>query len=87
MKLIDIILLSLAAGFFIIGVHQLVVITNNETLNVGLARSYWVFMLSVTLFLIFQLRKKKQEAAEKAAPPPGKATRTPKPAGKARKTR
>jgi hypothetical protein len=33
------------------------------------------------------LRKKKQEAAEKAAPPAGKATRTPKPAGKARKTR
>jgi hypothetical protein len=87
MKLIDIILLSLAAGFFIIGVHQLVVITNNESLNVGLAQSYWVFMLSVTLFLTFQLRKKKQEAAEKATPPVGKATRTPKPAGKARKTR
>ena len=88
MKLIDIILLSLAAGFFIIGVHQLVVITNNENLNVGLAQSYWVFMLSVTLFLTFQLRKKKQEAAdEKAAPPPAKGTRTTKPAGKARKTR
>ncbi|MBD0255122.1 MAG: hypothetical protein ICV83_05340 [Cytophagales bacterium] len=87
MKLIDIILLSLAAGFFIIGVHQLVVITNNENLNVGLAQSYWVFMLSVTLFLVFQLRKKKQEADQKAAPPPGKATRTSKPAGKARKTR
>jgi hypothetical protein len=55
---------------------------------VGLAQSYWVFMLSVTLFLTFQLRKKKQEAAdEKAAPPPGKATRTTKTAGKARKTR
>jgi hypothetical protein len=87
MKLIDIILLSLAAGFFIIGVHQLVVITNNENLNVGLAQSYWVFMLSVTLFLTFQLRKKKQEADQNAAPPPGKATRPTKPAGKARKTR
>jgi len=88
MKLTDIILLSLAAGFFIIGVHQLVVITNNENLNVGLAQSYWVFMLSVSLFLIFQLRKKKQEAAEKAAPPPpAKGTRPTKPAGKARKTR
>jgi hypothetical protein len=87
MKLIDIILLSLAAGFFIIGVHQLVVITNNENLNVGLAQSYWVFMLSVTLFLTFQLRKKKQEAEQKASPPSPKATRTPKPAGKARKTR
>jgi hypothetical protein len=88
MKLTDIILLSLAAGFFIIGVHQLVVITNNENLNVGLAQSYWVFMLSVTLFLTFQLRKKKQEASEKAVPPPpAKGTRTTKPAGKARKTR
>jgi hypothetical protein len=87
MKLIDIILLSLAAGFFIIGVHQLVVITNNENLNVGLAQSYWVFMLSVTLFLTFQLRKKKQEADQNATPPPGKAARPTKPAGKARKTR
>ncbi len=87
MKLIDIILLSLAAGFFIIGVHQLVVITNNVNLNVGLAQSYWVFMLSVTLFLTFQLRKKKREADEKAPPPSGKAARTTKLAGKARKTR
>ena len=87
MKLTDIILLSLAAGFFIIGVHQLVVITNNQNLNVGLAQSYWVFMLSVSLFLIFQLRKKKQEAAQKADSPPAKATRPTKPAGKARKTR
>ena len=87
MKLIDIILLSLAAGFLIIGVNQLVVITNNENLNLGLAQSYWVFMLSVTLFLTFQLRKKKQEAAAKATPPTPKATRTTKPAAKARKPR
>jgi hypothetical protein len=44
-------------------------------------------MLSVTLFLTFQLRKKKQEADEKASPPPGKVTRTTKPGAKARKTR
>jgi hypothetical protein len=87
MKLIDIILLSLSAGFLIIGVHQLIVITNNENITVGFTQSYWVFMLSTSLFLLYQLRKKKQEAAEKNVAPPARPSRTPKPARKTGKNR
>ena len=53
MKLLDIILLSLAAGFFIIGVHQLI--------TIGLAQAYWVFMLSTVLLIWYQIRKKSQK--------------------------
>jgi 4-hydroxybenzoate polyprenyltransferase len=54
MKLLDTILLSLATGFFIIGVHQLI--------TVGLAQAYWVFMLSTVLLIWYQIRKKSQKA-------------------------
>lgn len=87
MKLIDIVLLSLSAGFLIIGVHQLIVITNNENITAGFTQSYWVFMLSTSLFLLYQLRKKKQEAAEKHAAPNARPARTPKPARKGGKNR
>jgi amino acid permease len=87
MKLIDIILLSLSAGFLIIGVHQLIVITNNENITVGFTQSYWVFMLSISLFLLYQLRKKKQEATENHAGPPARPSRTGKPARKGGKNR
>lgn len=50
MKLLDAIILSLAAGFFIIGVHQ--------TITVGLMYSYWLLMLSLLLLYFFQYRKK-----------------------------
>lgn len=53
MKLLDTILLSLAAGFFIIGVHQLI--------TVGLAHAYWIFMLSTVLLIWYQIRKKSQK--------------------------
>jgi 4-hydroxybenzoate polyprenyltransferase len=53
MKLLDAILLSLAAGFFIIGVHQLI--------TVGLAQAYWIFMLSTVLLIWYQIRKKSQK--------------------------
>jgi uncharacterized membrane protein len=51
MKLIDIILFSLCVGFFIIGVHQ--------TMVVGVFKAYWLFMLSVSLLLIYSARKRK----------------------------
>jgi len=53
MKLLDTILLSLAAGFFIIGVHQLI--------TLGLTQAYWIFMLSTVLLIWYQIRKKSQK--------------------------
>lgn len=53
MKLLDTIILSLAAGFFIIGVHQ--------TITVGIMYSYWIIMLSVALLLWYNLRKHKNK--------------------------
>lgn len=54
-NLIDIIVLSLAAVFLIIGIHQ--------TITVGFGQSYWLYMLSIGLLLYQQIRKarKKQE--------------------------
>lgn len=58
MKLIDTILLSLAAGFFIIGVHQLI--------TLGLLQSYWIFMVSSVLLIGYQMRKKnRKESTQK----------------------
>ncbi len=53
MKLLDAIILSLSAGFFIIGVHQLI--------TVGLAQAYWVFMLSTALLIWYQIRKQSKK--------------------------
>lgn len=53
MKLLDAILLSLSAGFFIIGVHQMI--------TLGLTQSYWIFMLSSVLLIGYQIRKKKSK--------------------------
>ncbi len=50
MKLLDTIILSLAAGLFIIGVHQ--------TMKFGIMYSYWIIMLSVALLLWYNLRKR-----------------------------
>jgi hypothetical protein len=47
------ILLSLSVGFLIIGIHQ--------TMTNGLAYSYWIFMLSVSLLLLYKYRKKKED--------------------------
>jgi hypothetical protein len=54
---------------------------------VGFTHSYWIFMLSISLFLFYQLRKKKAQAAEKAAQTPGRPGRNPKPVRKPGKTR
>ena len=52
MKFSEAILLSLSVAFFIIAVHQ--------TFVLGIAQSYWLFMLSVTMLLLNKLAKKKQ---------------------------
>jgi hypothetical protein len=51
MKLPDIIILSLAVVFIIIGIHQ--------TMVLGFADSYWAVMLSFILFFIYSLRKRR----------------------------
>jgi len=49
MKLLDIILLVLALSFFIIGVHQ--------SITVGRAESYWLFMVGLTFLFTYGYRK------------------------------
>jgi hypothetical protein len=51
MKLVDVIILSLAVAFLIIGIHQIMII--------GLGNGYWAIMLSLVLYFVFILRKKK----------------------------
>ena len=66
MKLAKNIILSLSVAFFIIGVHQ--------TITLGFEVSYWIFMLTISMFLLYTLvgrvekdpsRKKKKEASRK----------------------
>jgi hypothetical protein len=51
MKLIDVLLLSFAVAFLIIGIHQ--------TMTLGFGKAYWAIMLSVILYFVYILRKKK----------------------------
>ncbi len=51
MNLVDAILLSLAAGFIIIGIY--------ETMVTGFERAYWAIMISVILFFAYTYRKKR----------------------------
>ncbi len=51
MKLLDIILLSLAAGFIIIGIHQV--------MTVGFQKGYWAIMIAVIFYFVYNFRKRK----------------------------
>lgn len=57
MKLLDIILLVLAFCTLIIGIDQAVVL--------GMAKSYWIFMFSLTLLLLYRYRKVQRQAISK----------------------
>jgi len=59
-KLIDILLLFLSGGFIIIGI--------NETINTGFENSYYIFMISIALFLYYQIRKNKKKQDENKPP-------------------
>lgn len=90
MKLFDTILLSLSVACLIIGVHQLIVITNNTSFAQGLLHSYWLFMLTLVLFLYYNLRKNRRTAdpgTDAAAGTRPVASSTPKTTAKSRKTR
>lgn len=56
MKTSDIILLSLAAAFVIIGTHQ--------TITVGITASYPIFMLSVVLLFWYKYRQIQRRTEE-----------------------
>lgn len=51
MKLIDVLVLSLAVAFLIIGIHQ--------TMVLGIGKAYWAIMLSLALYFVFNFRKRK----------------------------
>ena len=51
MKLPDVIFISLAGGFLIIGIHQI--------MTVGFSKGYWAIMLALVFFFIYNLRKRK----------------------------
>lgn len=51
MKLTDVLVLSSAVAFLIIGIHQM--------MTLGFGSAYWAIMLSVVLYFVFILRKKK----------------------------
>ena len=48
-QLLDIIIFSSLLAFFVIGVHQ--------TFVLGFSRSYWIFMLVISLLLLYNYRK------------------------------
>lgn len=50
MKLVDVIILSLAVVFIIIGMY--------ETMRWGIGHSYWSLMLAMILFFYYNYRKK-----------------------------
>ncbi len=56
MKLADIIILSLAVAFLIIGIHQI--------MTVGFASAYFVVMLALVMFFIFSSETKSEMNSE-----------------------
>ena len=68
MKLFDIILFVLAFTFLVIGIHQ--------SITVGLAESYWIFMLSLMQLFLYGYRKNKHKQQEDSRM---KASKTDKP--------
>ena len=59
-NLTNILLLFFSAGLIIIGI--------NETINDGFENSYWIFMISIALFLYYQIRKNKKKQDENQPP-------------------
>jgi hypothetical protein len=51
MKLIHVILLSLAVAFLVIGIHQI--------MTVGFQNAYWAVMLALVFFFVFNLKRRK----------------------------
>jgi len=56
MKLWPVLIFSLAVVLFIIGLHQLI--------TVGLAASYWIFMLCLIMLFLYQYQKSKTDRSD-----------------------
>jgi amino acid permease len=57
MKLVKNIVLSLSAAFLIIGIHQ--------TITLGFEVSYWIFMLTISMFLFYRLLNNSEKDPDK----------------------
>lgn len=51
MKLAEVIYLSLAVAFVIIGIHQV--------MTVGFGKAYWAMMMSLVFYFLFNLKRRK----------------------------
>jgi hypothetical protein len=51
MKLLEVIYLSLAVAFIIIGIHQI--------MTLGFASGYWAIMVALIFFFLYNLRRRK----------------------------
>ena len=49
--LIDVLIISLAVAFIIIGIHQ--------TMTIGFEQAYWLIMIALTLFFLYNYRRRK----------------------------
>ena len=66
MKLTDIIILSVAIAFFMIGVHQFFVLYQGtpQSLLSTVMGTYWIFMLVAILVLMLKLRRDRSRLAK-----------------------
>lgn len=60
MKLLDTLILSAAVALFIIGVHQLFVLSEAGMMT-AIMGSYWLFMLVAGLLFWYRLRRAKEK--------------------------
>lgn len=58
--------LSLAAGFAIIGIHQ-VMMNSSSSITEGISVSYWLFMMSIMMLFWYQFLNKKDIEKENNA--------------------
>ena len=65
MKLAKNIILYLSAAFLIIGIHQ--------TITLGFDVSYWIFMLTISMFLLYRLIGSADKGKKEKKPKPVKA--------------
>lgn len=64
MKLVDTLILSASVALFIIGVHQLFVLSEAGIMT-AIMGSYWLFMLVAGLLFWYRLRKAKEKSEDK----------------------
>ena len=70
MKLARNIILYLSAAFLIIGIHQ--------TITLGFEVSYWIFMLTISMFLLYRLMGTADKEKKEKKPKPKKVSKEPK---------